>query len=236
MQVQNTYTPLNFEGKVKFKRASLFDRKKLCSFGVEHKEFGHLNVATKRTHKGRYLITINNPTNTRLTKESFCMTNDDIYGVSIKTGEPYRRKHLGEITRLASIITMLKNGLKEINILSLNDAALFHSKYKFEPHITDRHSAVIILKNIASSNIPKFTDRVKVILEQLKKTDNTEELLKSANEIVSEFIEHIQKVEPRQKNHFQHWGLSMRLTRENVVQNKDFFNALFAKHDIDYKI
>ena len=236
MQVQNTYTPLNFEGKVKFKRASLFDRKKLCSFGVEHEELGHLEVVTQRAQKGRYFITVDSPTSSRLTKESFCMTNNDIYGVSIKTGEPYRRKHLGEITRLASIITMLKNGLKEINILSLNDAALFHSKYKFEPYITDRHSAVIILKNIASSNIPKFADRVKVILEQLRKTDNTEELLKSANEIVSEFIEHVQKVEQPKKNHFQHWGLSMRLTRENVIQNKDFFNTLFAKHDIDYKI
>jgi hypothetical protein len=131
---------------------------------------------------------------------------------------------------------MLKNGLNEINIISLKDAALFHSKYKFEPHITDRHSAIIILKNIACSNIPKFTDRVKVIFEQLKKTNNTDKLLKSANEIVSEFIEYVQKTEPQQKNHFLHWGLSMRLTRENVVQNKDFFNTLFAKHDIDYKI
>lgn len=236
MQIQNTYTPINFEGKVKFKRASLFDGKKLCSFGVEHKELGHLDVVAQKVKKGRYSISINSPSNTRLSKETFCMTDNDIFGVSIKTGEPYRRKKLGEITRLASIITMLKNGLKEINILSIDDAALFHTKYKFEPHITERENAILMLKNISCSNIQKFSDRVKEILTQLKKTDNVEELLQSTNEVISEFIEHHTKTSQAYKYHFSHWGLPMRLTQENVIQNKDFFNTLFVRHDIDYKI
>ena len=49
MQIQNSYTPVNFEGSVKFKRASLFSRVKLCSFEVPHEDLGQIRVSTKRT-------------------------------------------------------------------------------------------------------------------------------------------------------------------------------------------
>ena len=32
------------------------------------------------------------------------------------------------------------------------------------------------------------------------------------------------------------YGFNMKLTKENVIKNMDFFNNLFKKHGINYKI
>lgn len=236
MQVQNTYTPINFEGKVKFKRASLFDGKKLCTFDVDHENLGKITIKTERVQKGRYAIRVGTQNNSRMTNETFCMSDDDIYGVSIKTNENYRRQHLGELSRLASVITMLKNGLKEINILSIDDAVLYHSKYKFEPNIESQQSAILILKHITSSNSEVFAAKAKKIIADFRKTDDTETLYKATNKLVSEYIEEMKTQQSKTSKPFTYWGLDMRLTRENVIKNRDFFNSLLEKHDIDYKI
>jgi hypothetical protein len=236
MQIQNSYTPLNFEGKVKFKRASLFSRVKLCSFEVPHKELGTVKISTEKTKKGRYIIRTGTKNINTITRENFCMSTDEIYGVDIKTNEYYRGQHLGELTRLASIITMLKNGLKEINLYSVDKAVQFHSKYKFEPNITEPHSAIIILKNIQSARIKSFEIKTKEIIEKYKKTENKEELLKATNELVTSFIKKVNPSQDTSNTRYKFWGLDMRLTRENVLKHKNFFNALFAKHNIDYQI
>ena len=171
-----------------------------------------------------------------LYSQSFCMGNNEIYGVNIKTQENYRGQRLGEITRLASIITMLKNGLNEISLFSVNKAIQFHSKYKFEPNITEPHSAIIALKNIQSARIKCFEDKAKQILAQHKNTGDKKALLEATNELVTEFISKIRPTLETCGDRYKFWGLDMRLTRENVLKNKDFFNALFEKHDIDYRI
>ena len=38
------------------------------------------------------------------------------------------------------------------------------------------------------------------------------------------------------KSHKFDWVMDMKLTRENVFENKEFYNELFEKHGIDYKI
>ena len=236
MQVQNTYTPINFEGKVKFKRASLFDRTKLCSFEVEHENLGPLKIQSEKIRKGRYAIRINTKSYPGIANESFCMTNNDIYGVSVKTSEPHRGQHLGEISSLATIITMLRNGLKEINLFSLDSAILFHSKYKFEPNITEARPAVVILKQIQCSKIEDFKTKAQKILVDFKENKNEEELCRATNKLMSEYIAKTQTTAKSNPNFYRYMSVDMQLTKENILKNKDFFNALFAKHDIDYKI
>lgn len=236
MQVQNSYTPINFEGKVKFKRASLFDRTKLCSFEVDHENLGPLKIQSEKTKKGRYAIRIHTKNYFGVANESFCMTNNDIYGVSVRTSEPHRGQHLGEISSLATIITMLKNGIKEINLFSLDSAILFHSKYKFEPNITEARPAVVILKQMQCSKIKEFKVRAQEILTNFKKNKNKEELCMATNKLMAEYIAETQADAKSIPNFYRYMGVDMQLTRENVIKNKDFFNALFEKHDIDYKI
>ena len=236
MQIQNSYTPVNFEGSVKFKRASLFSRVKLCSFEVPHEDLGQIRVSTKRTKKGKYLIEVGTEKISGITKESFCMGNNEIYGVNIKTNENYRGQRLGEITRLASIITMIKNGLNEISLFSVDKAIQFHSKYKFEPNITEPHSAIIALKNIQSARNKVFEEKAKQILAQHKNTGDKNALLEATNELVTEFISEIKPTLGIGGDRYKFWGLDMRLTRDNVLKHKEFFNALFEKHNIDYRI
>ena len=50
----NNVYPVNFEGAVRFKRASLFDSKKLCSFEVEHPKYNQINVTTSKEKHKKY--------------------------------------------------------------------------------------------------------------------------------------------------------------------------------------
>lgn len=93
---------------------------------------------------------------------------------------------LGEIMRLTSIIELIENNLKKIQILSLSEAIPFHLKYKFKPI------------NFGSE---------------------------STNQIFF----------PKDKLTFDK-DLLMELSVINIKNNKSFFNNLFVKHKINYRI
>ena len=63
--------------------------------------------------------------------------NGKATGFMISVEPEYRQKNyrFGEILRLSSIMMMLENKVKELEIFSKNTAIFFHNKYKFEPSI-----------------------------------------------------------------------------------------------------
>lgn len=93
---------------------------------------------------------------------------------------------LGEIMRLTSIIDMLENNLNKIQIFSISNAILFHTKYKFKPI---NHTSAITNKKLFETSKSNYNK-----------------------------------------------DLPMELTAKDIKANKRFFNQLFAKHKIDYRI
>ena len=171
----NTITPnnsINFEGKVNTKRVSLFDSRKICDFKVEHPTLDELNISTKvekcRGESKKFRINIANKYNMKIAHEDFNINKkeNELYGIIIKTSENYRKNNLAEILRLGSIITMLKNGIKNFKILSLDTAVLFHTKYKFEPDITTRKEGIRILKHLTTSDNEKIVEKAQTILDK----------------------------------------------------------------------
>ncbi|MBE7709817.1 MAG: hypothetical protein E7Z93_05140 [Cyanobacteria bacterium SIG32] len=244
MQVVNSHFsnniyPVQFEGAVKFKRASLFDSRKLCSFEVDHPKYNQLNVTTTKQKRGKYSIEVGSTNNLKLAKEDFYIypKENELYGANIRTHANYRHHSLGEISRVASIITMLQNNLDRIKIYSIGDAVMFHHKYKFEPNITDRSDAIRVLKYIMDSKFDEYKDPAQLIFIKSTSVDGDySEFLAKTNEFTKQFLDDIITNKKYDNRTFEHWNLDMVLTREKVLENKDFFNNLLKKHNIEYAI
>jgi len=235
----NNIYPVNFEGAVKFKRASLFDSKKLCSFEVNHPKYDQVSVATSKQKSNKYAIEVSSQDRLNLSKEDFYIypQNQELYGNSIKTYARYRQQSLGEMVRMASIINMLQNGLNKIKLFSLGDAVIFHHKYKFEPNITERSEAIRVLEQIMQSKFKEYHDPAQIILiKSTNQSGNYSEFIETTNKFTKQFLDDIITNKRYDNKTFQYWTLDMILTKENILGNKEFFNNILKKHNIEYTI
>lgn len=159
-----------------------------------------------------------------------------------------RRQGLGIVLHLNNVINMLENNLDNIKLFSLGTAVLFHSKCKFEPDITDSTTLMEVLCEISDkdvSNFPEIKDVAQraddfVLIAGYKNgIKDYQKFLQEGNEIVSEYLN---IVSSKKLNYFDSYeygffkGMNMVLTKEKVMENKDFYNKLFKKYNIDYEI
>lgn len=227
---------ISFLGKVNVKRTSLFNKIKNCSFIVEHPTLKELSISTNHSfNKDTYETNIIN-NGIKLAKETFNINKKlkTLYGKFISTQEHYRNKNLGEILRLSSIITMLENNLEKIKISSFLETIPFHAKYKFKPDVKNPYEALCIIRHIANSKNKELTREAATVL---KKQDNisAHEICNLAENLLKRFTKDIT---PRKvaRNRIHVNIVDMTLTKDDVIKNKDFFNSLFKKHNIEYKI
>ena len=169
-------------------------------------------------------------------KKDHTLYNDSID--VIKKNSKY--SGIGTIMRLGQIVTMLENDLNKIELHSLGQAVFFHSKFKFEPAITDLNELkdYIQLDLLSKENDKRFTDVVNSAKEWLKNDKlSYKDKLKTGNNILYNYLQSINKHKLNFDEDFQIYpGFDMVLTKEKVLNNKDFFNKLFEKFDIDYNI
>ena len=171
--------------------------------------------------------------------------NGKATGLMISVEPEYRQKdyRLGEILRLASIMMLLENKIKEFEIFSKNTAIFFHSKYKFEPSIMTFSERSHALNDIIENckNKVEYEDIYKEA-SKLQKRELIEtspasqrELRTEVNNLLKLYIKRVAKKKDYNSHPFR-FGMRMTLTEENIKENKDFFNELYKKHGIDYKI
>ena len=101
---------------------------------------------------------------------------------------------------------------------------------------TNKNDKTII--NNAKEGFEEFRTEAEELLEESYRKNTPEiqrNLCKETNLLLEKYIEKIIKTDNYKKFPFRS-GIRMILTREKIIQNKDFFNSLFAKHGIDYKI
>ena len=60
--------------------------------------------------------------------------------------------------------------------------------------------------------------------------------MKKTNDLINRYFNKISNKKEEYKNHPFKFGIHMKLTMENILKNKDFFNELFKKHKINYVI
>ena len=224
------------------------DARKICSFVVPDSKMGDLYLEMKHPQNGfchSFITELRNRFHKLLGYEEFAYFNDakDIYGLHIRVGDEYQRKgyNLGEILRLSSIIEIIENKIKNFNILSKDTAIYFHSKYKFKPDVTSVSDCDRLLKTVIEDKTPgfeKIAGKAKVLMQKIESVKSKEEqqhFCEVTNGILEEYI--TKAIETKtQKQHPFTSTMNMTLTDDTVYKNKEFFNDLFKKHGIDYKI
>lgn len=238
-------TPL---GKIYIKEASSENPKKLCSFAVNNDILGNLTVETNKYKDDTYkfITELKNSRGKIFGKEVFSIEdfNKKLQGFYIETNPEYRKKHyrFGELLRLSSIIEMFENGLSKFEIYSKDTAVYFHSKYKFIPDIQnflDRDKALESIIENTQPGFEEFTKEAKKILEAIRNNPSgpkQRELRDYTNILTTKYIQKVLENKDDYKSHPFKFGMNMLLTKDRILENREFYNELFKNHGIDYQI
>lgn len=173
--------------------------------------------------------------NKEVASEIYQKKNNLFLGLEMKSLPEYRQKgyRFGEILRLFSIVELIQEGLDAINIISRPSAAIFHKKYKFQSDLFMKDAAKMVMNQISRDNLDKELEPVNKKAKNCIFGFN----LLQANEILDEYLSIIADKNLSSKAHILNCGgIPMKLTLENINKNSDFFNTLFKKHKIDFKI
>ena len=119
--------------------------------------------------------------------------------------------------------------------MATDNAMMFHTKYKFEPNITNQDDATTMLEYIISARTEKHKNEAENIKKQFSKTKNSEEYISETIKLLKTIIEET-GLKYNKQNPKRYWGMSMQLTEENIKENKEFFDELLKKHGINYEI
>ncbi len=160
-----------------------------------------------------------------------------------------RGKGLGVVLHLNNIMELLENDLDKIELYSMGKAVLFHGKCKFEPVFTNKddiENALYVISLKDYEKFPQIKESVEKATEYLNEIVYTggfyclsPKNLKKASDIVTEYIEKVNTKKLSQEEREEYGfpsGFDMVLTREKILENKDFFNTLFKKYKVDYQI
>ena len=162
-----------------------------------------------------------------------CIINNNSYIPTIKG--------IGSTMHLSQIIMMLENNIPKIQLYSMPQAVYFHSKFKFEPAITNLEEIKrLLIKNILQPRVgeQRFNKFVSEVTNCMNASSLTpQEKLKQGNQILYKYIEAVNTYKLNtDKNYRLSAGFDMTLPKEKVIKYKEFFNNMFEKYGIDYKI
>ena len=221
---------------------------KTLSMKIPNKSFGDVFVKSDVTKPETLILEtrIFEPNGNKLGYEELIITDkSQIDGLYIRTKNEFKNKggRIGELLRLTSIIEFLENQRDKFSIYSKETAIMFHSKYKFEPDIfqfTQRDKMLkTILKNKDCKDekiIERATQITKKVNDKTTSAEEQRNLCRETSVLAKDYIDYLMKnVEDPKSCQFE-YGIDMVLTKEKVLENKDFFNELFKKHGIDYTI
>lgn len=76
-------------------------------------------------------------------------------------------------------------------------------------------------------------DRVRFFREDAAKQ---RELCEETQELMQDYINLAMQKQSPEKSYPLKWGMDMVLTKEKVESNKEFYNPLFERHGLDYRL
>lgn len=197
--------------------------------------FGMYNISAK--HDARYDIYYINVNSDALEEPvsvlKSSVNKDHIYVDYMQTKNGYRNQGLGGKLHMLNIIEMLENGYSEMYFEAVPTAIPYHAKFKFYPDAKwndrlPRHLSDAC--NFDESFYQQFCD-----LKKSKLTNKEKEVV--GNKILNNFLQKAVKEHSYDdlKYVFSTY-LDMKITKDDIIKNKDFYNAMFRKYNIDYEI
>lgn len=194
-----------------------------------------VKIAQDKYYLKRYTIKLtSDKTKYKLGFEDLVFNPEDneIIGEIIKTDFRYQYKYkIGEVISLASIIELLENKLNAIKIFAKNTAVLFHARYGFKSNADELQYIRESIRGLLNDQRPEAKKFKNDIQEKLLRDD-----FKGCTDILDKYFQELIKSNTNPINNPVSSSLFMNLTAKNVKDNANFYNKLFEKHQIDYKI
>ncbi len=222
---------------------------KLPTIKTFKSKLGEVYTINKRDkYNSRWITTeLHNQFNKVLGKEIFSIDtrSGKAEGMILDVEPEYRRNkdfRIGELLRLSSIIGIMENNISKFEIHSKPSAIYFHAKYKFEPSITrfdERDSVLSSIIENSVSGYEEFVVQAKNIQNEIiaqKDDAQQRELCVKTNELLNRYLQRVMQNKDDYKMHPIKTGIAMVLTKEQILNNRDFFNSLFINHWLDYRI
>lgn len=154
-------------------------------------------------------------------------------------GSSTKNQGVGSIMHLTHIISMLENQIDKIELYSMGNAIFFHSKFKFEPDISSFEDITDFLVKEILLKRSKDTRFTKTISDTYNLFSNTsqKDKIEQGNKIIYDYLQTVNKLKLNNDDNFSIInGFDMVLTKDKVLQEKEYFNKLFKRFGIDYQI
>ena len=144
---------------------------------------------------------------------------------------------LGTCLHLINTIEMLENGIEKMALFSTSEAIPFHTRFGFIPNNEWLNGLGENIKIIAKDSTPELKD-YSDFAKQLKSCQislETKSVLgnRLLNEYTLSAIKHYPK---NQLKKLFKYPTNMELSLNDIYKNKEKYNLLFKKYNIDYSI
>ena len=195
------------------------------------------NVNINKVAELRYEISAK-PLNTHtpVSAADIRFNEDSINLDLISTNISKQKQGLGTILNLANIIEMLENkNIKMIKGYSMSTAIPFHAKNGFSTNGIWDGSLCSNIEKIASLKSPKWLAQKAKLLLYRQQELSWEEKTTLGNSIMNDYLKLSIKNKQDLTGEFSN-GIDMFLEQKTVIENKDYYNKLFKKYNIDYEI
>ena len=156
-------------------------RKLIQDLKIQNKKLGELCLSTAHEldcngipKENNFVTALYNSSGKKLGHEIFSLNSSlkEIFEFFLTVEDEYQKRfRIGEQLRLSSIIAMLENGIKKINLYSKDTAIYYHSKYKFKPDIVGFSDRDAVLKNIASDSHPLLKPEAQSAVELIRQIE-----------------------------------------------------------------
>ncbi len=154
----------------------------------------------------------------------------------MKTVEGKRNLGLGASMHLLGIIELLENDYDYLKLYSISSAVPFHAKFGYKPDAKRWEDGLALnMESISEEKDPRlwqFAFRAKTLILSC---DN--DCVRKGNILLAEYIRAASKIKSKEEmENLLPIGTTMKLSKSSIMKHKQFYNKLFKKYDIDYKI
>lgn len=236
------FAPSTSFGNIKMYESDLFNLSRDFSCRAKDKDRTFYNVSVEKSeYSDGYIIKFNNDECIDpLAEEDMRIYPEFNYLVvdNMETETEARGNGLGTCMHLTNIIHLMENNVSRIELLAAPSAIPFHIKCGFKPQITlDNEYSLKNIRTIANDTTPELAEYAQDAKELLKTRLSPALKNKLANKILLGYTKKAIKIMDTedQKALFPH-SIDMYLTKKDVIRNKNFYNKLFNKYNVDYQI
>ncbi len=158
---------------------------------------------------------------------------------SMYTNPEFQYKYgFGKSMHLINIIEMLENNAALIELEAVSEAIPFHTSMGYYPNGKWRNGLSKNIKSISNDNtaeLSKYAEIAKLLLKSCNMSEIALSIL--GNNLLNQYTKAALEIKPkRDLKYLFSRSTNMTLKRKDVLKNKDFYNNLYDKYEIDYHI